>query len=222
MTKVFVSEYAFNDPALRSKLEAKGDLVLAQPGATVTMETNTLRLQARIVDIQYGTGPLPPNSYFEKMTVELAAWRKEASSVPAGAPAAQPQAQPVVLPSKRDSNRARSQRRFKHRLINRPARSHPRQRLPTSRRRSSPRLNRCLTAADSAATRRQRSHPPINHRQHRIGVSVQLPLHCVRQHPSQRHPHRRRRTRRMILSAVLVTSHRSLDRQRNNANGTLN
>ncbi len=99
VTKVFASEYAFNDPALRSKLEAKGDLVLAQPGATVTMETNTLRLQARIVDMQYGTGPLPPNSYFEKMTIELAAWRKEPSGVPAGVPAAQPQqAQSVVLP----------------------------------------------------------------------------------------------------------------------------
>ncbi|MBI1257467.1 MAG: hypothetical protein GC204_08350 [Chloroflexi bacterium] len=87
VTKVFVSEYAFNDPALRSKLEAKGDLVLAQPGAMVTMETNTLRLQARIVDMQYGTGPLPPNSYFEKMTIELAAWRKDPAAVGVGAPA---------------------------------------------------------------------------------------------------------------------------------------
>lgn len=89
VTKVFASEYAYNDPALRSKLEAKGDLVLAQPGAVVLMETNTLRLQARIVDMQYGTGPLPPNSYFDKMTVELAAWRKEPSTVAASAPAAQ-------------------------------------------------------------------------------------------------------------------------------------
>jgi hypothetical protein len=92
VTKVFASEYAYNDPAMRSKLEAKGDLVLAAPGATVTMETNTLRLQARIVDMQYGTGPLPPNSYFEKMTIELAAWRKEGASVTAPAPAAAPQA----------------------------------------------------------------------------------------------------------------------------------
>jgi hypothetical protein len=89
VTKVFASEYAYNDPAMRSKLEAKGDLVLAAIGATVTMETNTLRLQARIVDMQYGTGPLPPNSYFEKMTIELAAWRKEGAA--AGAPAAAPQ-----------------------------------------------------------------------------------------------------------------------------------
>jgi hypothetical protein len=87
VTKVFVSEYAYNDPAMRSKLEAKGDLVLAQPGASVAMETNTLRLQARIVDMQYGTGPLPPNSYFEKMTIELAAWRKDPSGAVSPTPA---------------------------------------------------------------------------------------------------------------------------------------
>jgi hypothetical protein len=101
ITKVFVSEHAFNDPALRAKLEPKGDLVLAEPGATVLLETASLRLQARIVELEYGTGPLPPRSYFQKLTVELAAWRKEAgASVPAAAatvttPAATVPATPV-------------------------------------------------------------------------------------------------------------------------------
>lgn len=99
VTKVFASEYAFNDPALRSKLEAKGDIVLAQPGATVTMETSTLRLQARIVDMQYGTGPLPPNSYFEKMTIELAAWRKEGASAAAAAAPSVPQTLAAPAPA---------------------------------------------------------------------------------------------------------------------------
>lgn len=80
ITKVFVSEHAFNDPALRAKLEPKGDLVLAEPGATVLLETASLRLQARIVELEYGTGPLPPRSYFQKLTIELAGWRKEAGA----------------------------------------------------------------------------------------------------------------------------------------------
>lgn len=84
ITQVFASEHAFNDPAIRSKLEPKGEIVLAKPGAVAVLETNTLRLQARIVDMQYGAGPLPPNSYFEKLTIELATWRKE--GVAAGAP----------------------------------------------------------------------------------------------------------------------------------------
>ncbi len=76
LTTVFVSEHAFNDPATRAKLSAKGELVLAAPGAIAKLETNTLRLHARIVDMAYGTGPLPPNSYFDKMTIEIQAWRK--------------------------------------------------------------------------------------------------------------------------------------------------
>jgi hypothetical protein len=91
ITKVFVSEHAYNDPAIRSKLEPKGELVVVKPGAIAVLETNTLRLQARIVDMTYGTGPLPPNSYFEKLTIELATWKKEV--VPAGAPV------PVAAPA---------------------------------------------------------------------------------------------------------------------------
>jgi hypothetical protein len=87
ITKLFVSEHAYNDPGLRASLELKGELVLAQPGAVAILETNTLRLQARIVDMEYGTGPLPPKSYFEKMTVEMAVWQIDASSAPAAAPA---------------------------------------------------------------------------------------------------------------------------------------
>ncbi len=94
LTTVFVSEHAFNDPAIRSKLAAKGELVVAKPGAIATLETNTLRLQARIVDMAYGTGPLPPNSYFDKMTVEIQAWRKAAGTSPVVAPAA-----PMAIPA---------------------------------------------------------------------------------------------------------------------------
>ena len=102
LTTVFVSEHAYNDPALRSTLAAKGELVVAKPGAIATLETNTLRLQARIVDMAYGTGPLPPNSYFDKMTIEIQAWRRAASGAPtpvAAVPMAVPAAAaPVYAP----------------------------------------------------------------------------------------------------------------------------
>lgn len=76
LTNVFVSEYAYNDPAIRSKLETKGNLILAQPQATTRLETKTLIMQATIVDMTYGTGTMPPNSYFENMTVEIVVWHK--------------------------------------------------------------------------------------------------------------------------------------------------
>lgn len=102
VTKVFVSEHAFNDPALRAKLEPKGEIVLAQPGAVAILETASLRLQARVVDVEYASGPLPPKSHFQKMTIELAAWRKtetsstvDSSTMPA-VPMTTPPAAPTV------------------------------------------------------------------------------------------------------------------------------
>lgn len=88
MTGVFATEHAYNDPAIRSKLETKGDIVLMQPGAEIVLETNTLRLRARVVDMGYGEGELPPRSFLENATIEIAVWQKTgaAASVPVGGP----------------------------------------------------------------------------------------------------------------------------------------
>jgi hypothetical protein len=88
VTKVLMSEHAYNDQALRTKLAPKGEAVLAQPGGMTVLETQTLRVQVRIVDLQYGEGSLPPHSFFERLTVEIAAWPKEGAA--AGRTAAQP------------------------------------------------------------------------------------------------------------------------------------
>jgi hypothetical protein len=77
VTKVLMSEHAFNDQALRTKLAPKGEAVLVTPGGTTMLETQTLRVQIKVVDLEYGEGALPPNSFFERLTVELAAWPKE-------------------------------------------------------------------------------------------------------------------------------------------------
>lgn len=73
-TKVLMSSHAYSDPGIRSRLEPKGELVLVEPQAQVLLETATLQLLATVVDIEYGNGPLPENSYFERMTLELAIW----------------------------------------------------------------------------------------------------------------------------------------------------
>ncbi len=77
VTKVVMSEHAYLDEGLKSKLSAKGEPILAQPGETIMLETATLQIAARIVEMDYGAGPLPDNSYFERMTVELSAWKKD-------------------------------------------------------------------------------------------------------------------------------------------------
>ena len=74
VTKVLMSRYAFSDDSARNRLAAKGDPVEAQSGGVILLETASLEVEARIVDMTYGEGPLPPSSYFERLTIELRAW----------------------------------------------------------------------------------------------------------------------------------------------------
>lgn len=73
-TKVLMSEHAYNDPNIRSRLEPKGELVVVKPQEQVLLETATLQLLATVVDMDYGTGAMPQKSYFERITLELAVW----------------------------------------------------------------------------------------------------------------------------------------------------
>jgi hypothetical protein len=57
-------------------LAAKGEPVQAEPSREMILETATLRLEARVVDMSYGTGALPPESFFDRITLELVAWPK--------------------------------------------------------------------------------------------------------------------------------------------------
>lgn len=75
-TKVLMTPHAFNDQALRNKLEAKGELVPIEPHGQVLLETQTLQLLATVVDLEYGQSNLPANSYFDRITLELAVWPK--------------------------------------------------------------------------------------------------------------------------------------------------
>ncbi len=75
-TKVLMSRHAFSDIGIRSRLEPKGELVQVEPQAQILLETATLQLLATVVDLEYGKGPLPDNSYFERITLELAVWPK--------------------------------------------------------------------------------------------------------------------------------------------------
>ncbi len=79
-TKVLMSAHAFADPAIRSRLEAKGELIQMEPQKQVMLETETLQLLATVVDLQYGDGAMPDQSYFERTTLELAIWRKQAQA----------------------------------------------------------------------------------------------------------------------------------------------
>jgi hypothetical protein len=77
VTKVIMSEHAHDDDKLRMRLESKGELVLAEPGKQILLETATLQLEARIIDMGYGEGAAPDMSFFDRLTLELAIWPKD-------------------------------------------------------------------------------------------------------------------------------------------------
>lgn len=76
VTKVLMSKHSYEDATTRQRLEIRGEPILAEPGAQFVLQTATLRLEGRIVDVMYGDMPLPEDSYFQRSTVELAIYRK--------------------------------------------------------------------------------------------------------------------------------------------------
>ena len=80
VTKVLLSNYAHNDDETRNRLSAKGDPIMAEPGGVISLQTASLEVEARIVDMTYGESALPSQSFFERLTIELRAWSREAAT----------------------------------------------------------------------------------------------------------------------------------------------
>lgn len=81
-TTVLASEFAYSDPDLRAKLEPKvganGEFVLMQPGEEIVLETSSLRVKAKIREMEYAQGAgLPAESFVQKIDFELQAWVKQ-------------------------------------------------------------------------------------------------------------------------------------------------
>lgn len=79
VTKVLMSDYAFKDAGIMQRLASKGEPVMIEPGKQILLETATLQLEARVVDMNYGNGALPAASFFDRLTLELAVWPKTKS-----------------------------------------------------------------------------------------------------------------------------------------------
>ncbi|MGD0612055.1 MAG: hypothetical protein ABSB41_11110 [Anaerolineales bacterium] len=80
VTKVLMSAHAFNDPATYQRLEAKGEPFQVERGKQVVLETAALQLVATVSDMEYGQGAMPEESYFERLTLEIAVWPKPATA----------------------------------------------------------------------------------------------------------------------------------------------
>lgn len=82
VTKVLMSGHAFYDDVIRSELEKKGEPVLADAGVEFVLATNNLRIIGRVMDMGYGEGPLPEESFFDRMSIELSVWPNDGAAEP--------------------------------------------------------------------------------------------------------------------------------------------
>jgi len=94
VTKVLMSDHAFNDDSIRARLAPKGEAVKAEASTRVMLETASLRVQARIVDISYSSGAMPPNSVFDRITIELASWKRDGQTSGGAGPMVTPRRDP--------------------------------------------------------------------------------------------------------------------------------
>jgi hypothetical protein len=77
ITKVLMCHHIYNDEAGLRRLAAKGEPILAQPQTEVVLVTETLQMVVRVIDMAYGGGALPENSFFDRITLELAIWANQ-------------------------------------------------------------------------------------------------------------------------------------------------
>lgn len=77
VTKVLLSEYAWSNEELRTKLASKGELVPIRQGETVDLETKSLRVRARLREVEYGSGGVGRNAYFERLVIDLTPQQKQ-------------------------------------------------------------------------------------------------------------------------------------------------
>jgi hypothetical protein len=71
-----MSAHAFNDAATFQRLQAKGEPFMVERDKQVVLETAALQLVATVSDAEYGQGALPEQSYFDRLTLEIAVWPK--------------------------------------------------------------------------------------------------------------------------------------------------
>ncbi len=83
LSRVVMSEYAFNDETIRAKIEAnpQAEAILAEPGREFVFETSAMRVVANIEEMQYGEGG---TKYFEKLKLSMDLFLKEGADLKKG------------------------------------------------------------------------------------------------------------------------------------------
>ncbi|MEO0566049.1 MAG: hypothetical protein AAF125_28335, partial [Chloroflexota bacterium] len=81
---ILASQHAFNDPGVKSRLEPKGEVKLAEVGQVVVLETAALYVEAKVAAVEYDESAPVPNSEFKQVTTQITAWAKNVDTAGGG------------------------------------------------------------------------------------------------------------------------------------------
>ena len=74
ISKILASHYCFNRVDFRSELELRGQVVWIQAGHTIILEANDLRVNAKVLQVEYETTSAVPQSVFKKVVIQIEVW----------------------------------------------------------------------------------------------------------------------------------------------------
>ncbi|MCB0176804.1 MAG: hypothetical protein KDI62_01120 [Anaerolineae bacterium] len=83
LSRVVMSDHAFNDETLRAKVEAnpQAEAILAEPGKKFSFDTTALRVDAEVEEVEYGDDE---KTFFSKLTANLKVFLKEGADIRRG------------------------------------------------------------------------------------------------------------------------------------------
>jgi len=96
--KVFITPQANNDSSIRGQIAADvddpmTDIIVAQPGGSLLIDTDSLRLKATLASVE-----INPDGRFENVQIQLQAWAKGGSTLPSVTPTPTTTAAPIMPP----------------------------------------------------------------------------------------------------------------------------
>lgn len=96
VSKIIVTPTAGQSAAVKQKFAAKGEVVSATPGAWTALKTDGVSMYVRVVDSAEKAGTRIPGVIFERLALEIAAWKAgQEPALPSAKPAAPPEPTPA-------------------------------------------------------------------------------------------------------------------------------
>jgi hypothetical protein len=71
ISKILASTFCFSQTNLRSELEQIGQVILIQPGETITLVTKEIKAKAKILQVEYESGSPDHQSAFKKVVIQI-------------------------------------------------------------------------------------------------------------------------------------------------------